>query len=266
MRAGPRLAFANGSTQNRGMTRDDSQGHPQVSASEGFASTQWSLVLAARARDDDASEHALQQLCLAYWPPLFAYARRRVTNLHEAQDLTQAFFERLLEKHYLADADPQRGRFRAFLITAFRNFLSKERDRAQAQKRGAGRTRLAIDFSAEAGRTLEPADALTAERIYEREWAITLLQRVMRRLQREMERDGRGLQFAVLKPFLAGAGSGEYGPAASRLRMTGPAVRMAVSRLRSRYRDLLREEIAHTVCSPDDVDDEVRHLFETFGG
>lgn len=151
-----------------------------------FATTHWSLVLAAGNREHEESNRALEKLCRAYWPPLYAYVRRRVSGIHEAQDLTQAFFERLLEKQYLADADPERGCFRAFLITAFKRFLSKERDKAAARKRGGGQLTFSVDFESLDRHWGTLQDTLTAERIYERQWAVTLLNRVMARLQREM--------------------------------------------------------------------------------
>lgn len=233
-----------------------------------FVSTQWSLVLAAGQQASAESEAALDRLCRAYWPPLYAYVRRRVTDVHEAHDLTQAFFERLLEKRYLARADPQRGRFRAFLLTAFKHFLSKEWDAMKAQKRGSGQPRISLDFaSQDSSATLEPAaDQLTADQLYERQWAITLLDRVMRRLQREMERSGKGSQFHLLKEHLVNRGEQPYSAVAAELGLSESAARMAASRLRSRYRELLRDEIAQTVSSPEDIDDEIARLFATFSG
>lgn len=229
-----------------------------------FATTHWSLVLAAGIRENVQSNRALEKLCRAYWPPLYAYVRRRVTDVHEAQDLTQAFFERLLEKHYLSKADPERGRFRAFLITAFKHFLSKEWDQAKAQKRGGGRTRFSLDFVSQDSSWSELADQLTAERAYERQWAITLLNRVMNRLQREMERSGKSQQFQSLKEYIGGSGDSSYATLAAQLGLSEPAARMAASRMRGRYRDLLREEIAQTVTSEEDIDGEVQYLFATF--
>lgn len=231
-----------------------------------FATTHWSLVLAAGNRADVDSHRALEKLCRAYWPPLYAYVRRRVRDIHEAQDLTQAFFERVLEKGYVADANPERGRFRAFLITAFKHFLSKEWDKAKSQKRGAGRVPFSLDFASPDCGWNEPAEGLTAERVYERQWAVTLLNRVMSRLQREMERNGKGHQFHCLKEFIGGSGESSYATAAAELGLSKSAARMAASRVRSRYRDLLREEIAQTVVSEEDIDNEVQALFSTFTG
>lgn len=231
-----------------------------------FATTHWSLVLAAGNREYEESNRALEKLCRAYWPPLYAYVRRRVSDIHEAQDLTQAFFERLLEKQYLADADPERGRFRAFLITAFKRFLSKERDKATAQKRGGSQVTFSVDFESQDRNWDTRQDTQTAERIYERQWAVTLLNRVMSRLQREMERSGKSQQFQLLKEFIGGTESGTYATVAPMLGLSESAARMAATRMRTRYRETLREEIAQTLASEEDIDDEVRHLFATFAG
>lgn len=244
-----------------GMAADNSQSNQPSE----FASTHWSLVLAAGDRGTADSDRALEKLCRAYWPPLYAYVRRRVTDVHEAQDLTQAFFERLLEKHYLADADPERGRFRAFLLTAFKHFLSKEWDKAKAQKRGGGRVPLPLDFAfGESYVSIDPADQLTPAQIYEQQWAVALLDRVMQRLQREMERQGRGAAFHCLKDFIIAQSESSYATAAAEIGVSEPAARMAASNLRRRYRTLLRDEIAQTVTRPEDIDDEIRQLFSTF--
>lgn len=230
-----------------------------------FATTHWSLVLAAGNREHEESSRALEKLCRAYWPPLYAYVRRRVSDIHEAQDLTQAFFERLLEKQYLADADPERGRFRSFLITAFKRFLSKERDKAAAQKRGGGQLSFSVDFELQ-DRNWNGLlqETLTAERIYERQWAVTLLNRVMSRLQREMERSGKSQHFHLLKDIIGGTESATYVAIAPMLGLSESAVRMAATRMRSRYREMLREEIAQTLASEEDIENEVRDLFATF--
>jgi RNA polymerase sigma-70 factor (ECF subfamily) len=178
--------------------------------------------------------------------------------------LTQSFFERLLEKRYLAQADPERGRFRSFLITAFKHFLSNEWEKARAVKRGGGQVVLPFDFASQDSAAGDFTNNLTPERLYERQWAITLLNRVMHRLQREMERDGKGQYFQALKDYIGGAADSSYSAVATELGMTEPAARMAASRLRGRYRELLRDEIAHTVSTPDEIDEEVRHLFATF--
>jgi RNA polymerase sigma factor (sigma-70 family) len=248
------------------MHRVDQQSNSQQRPGGQFATTHWSLVLAAGNCGNEESSRALEKLCRAYWPPLYAYVRRRVSDIHEAQDLTQAFFERLLEKRYLADADPERGRFRAFLITTFKHFLSNEWDKAKAQKRGGDRRTFSLDFASQDSSQSEMLDTLTAERVYERQWAMTLLSRVMDRLQREMERSGKGQQFHCLKELIGGSGGSSYAIAARDLGLSESATRMAASRLRRRYRDLLRDEIAQTVSLQEDIDSEVQHLFDIFSG
>jgi RNA polymerase sigma-70 factor (ECF subfamily) len=228
-----------------------------------FVTTHWSLVLAAGKGASADAQEALANLCQTYWYPLYAYVRRQGHQPDDAQDLTQAFFARLLEKHYLQSADPERGRFRSFLLTAFKRFLSKERDRQRAKRQGGGRKLLPLDFEAGERRySLEPAHAVTAERIYEQRWALTLLDRVFVRLRDEFDQAGKQKDFNCLKVYLTGeAGTPSYQEAAADLEMTEGAVRVAVHRLRRRYRDLVREEIAQTVAGPEEVDEELRHLF-----
>jgi RNA polymerase sigma-70 factor (ECF subfamily) len=231
--------------------------------SNSFATTHWSLVLAAGKGASADAQAALAALCQTYWYPLYAYVRRQGHQPDDAQDLTQEFFARLLEKHYLQSADPGRGRFRSFLLTAFQRFLSKERDRERAKRRGGGTKPLPLDFEAGERRySLEPAHEATAERIYEQRWALTLLDRVFARLRDESDRAGKQKQFDRLKVYLTGeAGAPAYRDIAAELAMTEGAVKVAVHRLRRRYRDLVREEISQTVAGPEDVDEELRHLF-----
>ena len=181
----------------------DSPADSREGQSNQFATTHWSLILAAGRGDTDESQLALEKLCRAYWPPLYAYVRRRVSDIHQAQDLTQSFFELLLKKQYLADADPERGRFRSFLITAFKHFLSREWDKIRTQKRGGDRMTFSVDFAAHEAVRGELHEKMTAERVYERQWAVTLLNRVTNRLQREMERSGKGQQVAQPLPRAA---------------------------------------------------------------
>jgi RNA polymerase sigma-70 factor (ECF subfamily) len=230
-----------------------------------FRTTHWSLVLDAGQRGDKSAEAALDELCQRYWYPLYAYVRRRVRDVGEAQDLTQEFFARLLEKNVLAAASQERGRFRSFLLTAMKNFLANEWDKAKAAKRGGGRRPLPLVFdTAESRLSIEPAHDLTPERLYERQWALTLLELVVDRLEREFVRAGKQAQFAALKPAIAGNQTAlDYSAAANQLGMSEEAVRQAAHRLRRRYRELLREELAQTVADPADVDDEIRSLFET---
>jgi RNA polymerase sigma-70 factor (ECF subfamily) len=233
-----------------------------------FATTHWSVVLAAGNAASPGSRRALATLCEAYWFPLYAFARRLGRQPDDARDLTQAFFARLLEKDFLRAADPARGRFRSFLLAAFKHFLAKEHDRAAAQKRGGGKHMFSLDLASAEGRYgLEPASGLTPERAYERRWALTLLDRVMRRLQDESSALGKERLFDRLKVFLTGdSDTPPYREVADELGMTEGAVKVAVHRLRRRFRELVLEEIAQTVDGPAEVEDELRHLFEALRG
>jgi RNA polymerase sigma factor (sigma-70 family) len=228
-----------------------------------FATTHWSVVVAARDGDSPQARDALAALCGTYWYPLYAFVRRQGNSADAAQDLTQEFFARLLEKDFLAVVDREKGKFRSFLLAACKHFLSNERDRARAQKRGGGRQPLSIDArDAESRYLLEPADPLTPEKLFERRWALTLLEQVLARLRDEFGRAGKEQLFDRLKSYLTGAPDGaSYAEAASELEMSEGAVKVAVHRLRRRYRDLLHDEIARTTDSPADVDDEIRCLF-----
>jgi RNA polymerase sigma factor (sigma-70 family) len=226
----------------------------------GFESTQWSVVLAAAGDRTGASREALEALCERYWYPVYAFVRRRGHAADEAEDLTQAFFAKLIEKHYVRDADPARGKFRAFLLTAVTHFLANERDREAALKRGGGRMIVSLDGEAAEGRfRAEPADPLTPERVFERRWALTTLERALARLRAEHERAGAADRFERLKGCLTGEAA-SHGELAAALGMTEGAVKVAVHRLRRRYRELLRAEIAETLVDPATVDDELREL------
>jgi RNA polymerase sigma-70 factor (ECF subfamily) len=233
-----------------------------------FATTRWSIVLTAGHPSSADADQALQALCQAYWYPLYFYVRRRVSDAEEARDLTQAFFARLLEKNYIRPATPERGRFRAFLLTAFKHFLSHEWDRAKAQKRGGGRQPISLDFDGADSRfRLEPYTELTPDEIYERQWAISLLQNVMDRLAAEFADGGKAAHFNLLKDFIVGdPGHRTYAEVAVKLGISPAAVKMAASRMRRRYRELLRDQIANTVASTEDVDEEIRDLFTALGG
>ena len=218
-------------------------------------------------RQTDASSRALETLCQTYWYPLYAFVRHRVGNDHEAQDLTQAFFERLLENQTLAGADPDRGRFRAFLLTACDRFLANEWHKANTQKRGGGLHVLSLDFDAATTRySMEPADNLTAEILFEQQWAIALIDSVLLQLRQEFADRGSEDQFEQLKSFLTGAGTASYAAIAEVTGTTEGATKVAVYRLRTRFREMIRSEIAQTVDSPDDVEDEIRRLFEVMSG
>jgi RNA polymerase sigma-70 factor (ECF subfamily) len=234
-----------------------------------FATTRWSIVVAAGAGEDTEGRAALESLCGAYWYPLYAFERRRGTAAADAQDLVQGFFAELLEKDVLRQADRERGRFRTFLIAAFRHFASREREKGRALKRGGGRRILPLDFEDGESRYLrEPVDARTPETIYERRWALTLLDGALGRLREEHRAAGREDLFEALRGTL-GAGGGPAEPYAAlgeRLGMSEGAVKVAVHRLRRRYREVLRAAIAETVADPSEVDDEIRHLLEALAG
>lgn len=229
-----------------------------------FTPTHWSVVLAAAGRTDSThARDALEKLCRNYWVPLYAFVRRQGHNPHDAQDLTQEFFARLLEKNFLAGVQPDKGRFRSFLLASVKHFLANEWDKSMAQKRGGGHLPISIDAAlAESAVGLELADTVTAEKIFERRWALALLEQVLRRLREEYTRDGKENQFEQLKPTLTEASrSVPYAEIAVRLGTSEGAVKVAVHRLRQRYRELLRAEIAQTVAGIEDVDDEIRNLF-----
>jgi RNA polymerase sigma-70 factor (ECF subfamily) len=239
---------------------------PAAGASR-FATTHWSLVAAARDRAEPGAEEALAALCAAYWYPLYAYVRRRGHGADEAQDLTQEFFARLLEKGFLAQADRGRGHFRSFLLAACDHFLANERDRARAKKRGGGHRLLSLDWADAEGRyRVEPADELTPEKLFQRRWALTLLQEVLGRLRADFAARGKGRLFERLRGTLVGGeGTAPYREIAAELGLSEGAVKVAAHRLRQQYRDLLREEIARTVGAPEQVDEEIRELFAALG-
>jgi RNA polymerase sigma-70 factor (ECF subfamily) len=228
----------------------------------GFATTRWTLVRAARDVSAPEAREALAYLCAVYWYPLYAFIRRRGYDAADAQDLTQGLFARLLEKDGLASADHDKGRFRSFLLAACRHYLSNERDRARARKRGGGRPPLSIDLAAGEQRyRCEPGHDETPERLFERRWALALLERVLARLRREHEDAGKVRLFEVLKGHLSGEDARPHAASAAELGLSEGAVKVAVHRLRRRYRELLHEEIGHTVAGPEEAEDEVRDLF-----
>jgi RNA polymerase sigma-70 factor (ECF subfamily) len=231
-----------------------------------FATTQWSLVLRAGDRANAEANTALAWLCERYWFPLYAYVRRKGRDVHEAQDLTQEFFTRLLEKNALAVAAPERGRFRSFLLASMKNFLANEWDRVRARKRGGGRPKLSLDLdTGESRLNLKSAHIDSPERAFEQQWALTLLEFVVAKLQAEFAADGKGRQFELLKGAITGEGNLQTENVATELGMSAEAVRQAASRLRKRYRELLRAEVAATVTGPEAVDDEIRSLFGVLG-
>jgi RNA polymerase sigma-70 factor (ECF subfamily) len=226
-----------------------------------FELTRWSVVVAAGGDDSKVARQALEHLCHTYWYPLYAFVRREGHSAHDARDLTQEFFARLLQKGWLQDVRREKGRFRAFLLASMRHFLANEWDRAHALKRGGGHSPISLDaHSAEERYALEPADPMTADRLYERRWALTLLEQVLARLKREFGAAGKETLFEELKPTLTG-GRVAYAEIAARLRAQETAVRVAAHRFRLRYRDLIRAEIAETVAGPGEVDAELARLF-----
>ncbi len=239
---------------------------PSADPPRSFATTRWSLVLAAGQRCSPEGEQALADLCRRYWYPLYAFVRRRVGDEHQARDLTQEFFARLLEKNLLAAAEPERGRFRAFLLTTARNFLVNEWEKSQAAKRGGGWTALPLDFAwGETRYQREPADPWTAEKLYERQWTLLLLEQVCARLRAHYEAEGKGELFERLKGYLVGEAGPSYAEVGQALGMREGAVKVAVHRLRERYRELVRAEVAQTVADEGDIDEEIRALFRSLG-
>jgi RNA polymerase sigma-70 factor (ECF subfamily) len=228
-----------------------------------FLTTHWSVVLTAGSSDTTRAQTALERLCRAYWFPLYAYVRRRGHSVEDAQDLTQAFFARVLEQHWLARADQAKGRFRTFLLTAMERFLANEWDKVRALKRGGGHRNIPIQLdTAETRYGVEPVDTRTPEQAFEYRWALTLLDEVVNQLEAEMRARDQADLFAILKSCLVGDGASQpYAELAVKLGVEEGAIKVVVHRLRQRYRELLRAEIANTVASPGEVDAEMHHLF-----
>ncbi len=241
--------------------------HPLSAVRAGrFMTTQWTVVLAAGRNSTDQSRQALATLCRAYWYPLYAFVRRSGHSPVEAEDLTQAFFAQLLEKNYVAAADRARGKFRSYLLAAVKHFLANQRDFARARKRGGGKALIPLHRAAAESRyRLEPSHELTAEKLYQQQWVLALPDRVLGSVREEYVAAGNEALFSELKVCLAsGSQRANYRELAYRCGMTEGAVKVAVHRLRRRYRDRLRKEIATTVARPQDVDDEIRDLFGVF--
>ena len=253
------------------------EARPPRASGVAFVTTHWALVLSAGRAGTDESRRALETLCGQYWDPLYAFVRQQGYSADDAGELTQEFFLRLLAKNGFATADPDRGRFRSWLLGALKHFLANERDRASARKRGGGRPVQSIEASpdlrrapvgqselrdAETRYAREPAHRVTPDKVFDRRWALALLGGVLARLRAEMEADGKGPLFEALKDSLGGGNDvRSHRDVANSLGMTEGAVRVAAHRLRRRYRELLRAEIAQTVLGPGEVDDEIRHLF-----
>ncbi len=231
-----------------------------------FATTHWTVVLAAGRRSTPESDHALEELCRAYWFPLYAYVRRRGHTKEDAEDLTQAFFARFLEKNYLAGLSAERGRFRAFLLASLKHFLANEWDKSQRQKRGGQALHLPLDWqTADSQFQIAAGAHPSPDQAFDREWALALLERVVTRLHAECVAADRERHFELLKPFLtSGTGEQPYAKVAVLLNLDEAAARAAVHRLRKRYRHMLRDEIAQTLADPAQVDEELRSLFAAF--
>lgn len=233
-----------------------------------FATTHWSSVLAAGHPEAPEARAALERLCRTYWFPIYAFIRRHGHNLADAQDLTQEFFLQLLKRGDLASADPKRGRFRWFLLTAVKHFLANEWRKVQTQKRGGGQTFVPFDgASAEQRYQLEDVRELPPDRLYERSWALTMLYHARDQLRAEYGFNGKADKFELLEQFLPGEESeATYAEAGRRLGLTESAVKSEVFRLKRRYRNLLRQAVAQTVAQSEDVDDEIRYLAALLAG
>ncbi len=261
-----RIATVERSVYNDGMSSPKEKRTPAENIRR-FATTHWSMVLAAGRDDTPDAKRALATLCETYWYPLYAYARRRGYPAEEAQDLTQEFFADLLQRDALRAADPGRGKFRSFLLASLNNFLAKQWRREGARKRGGHAVVLSLDFeSAESRYSREPSHELTAERIFQQRWAMTVLDRAMSNLREEYTGRGKLELFEHLSRVLVmDKQSVPYRQIAEELDMTEGAVKVAVHRLRRRCRELLRNEIAQTVAEPEQVDEELRDLFTALG-
>jgi len=236
---------------------------PETKGPDWFGTTHWSVVLIAGKDNSLQAAEAMEKLCRTYWYPLYAYVRRSGYDVTDAQDLTQEFFARFLAKNYLASVDPSKGKFRSYLLASMKHFLAKEWARAKALKRGGGQTIIPLNTdSAETRYCQETADNTSPDRIYERRWALTLLDHVLTHLHDEYKAAGKGLLFNQLQGCLAGEKSlPPYATLTSQLEMTEGAIKVAIHRLRHRYRNLLRETIAQTVSSSAEIDDEIHYLF-----
>lgn len=232
-----------------------------------FVTTRWSIVLAAGRGPTPRSQDALATLCETYWHPLYAYARRKGFNSEDAEDLIQAFFARLLEKQDLRRVDPKLGKFRSFLLASLNHFIANERDRARAKKRGGGQPILSLDMQDAEGRyQIDPADHLTPEKVFERKWALSVIDRVFARVRQEYLQRNKGAMFDRLKSSLVGeTARAPYQQIAAELGTSEGNVKVAVHRLRRRFREVLREEIAQTVGAEDQIEEEIRYLFTVLG-
>lgn len=250
------------------MLNTDPPARAQLGGAGRFATTHWSVVLAAAQTQSPEAEGALEALCRQYWYPLYAWLRRKGHSPHEAEDLTQEFFSRrIVTKLIFKGIHPGEGRFRTWLLTSLQNLLLNEYDRLHAQKRGGGLEHVPLDCQdAENRYSLEPTHDLTPDKLYERAWAVTLLERALNELRVQYEQSGRIELFSELNGFLPGALSRRpYAEAAARLGKSEEAVKMAVSRLRQDYGRVLKDEIKRTVSNPEEAQTELRHLLSILG-
>jgi len=233
-----------------------------------FATTHWTVIASAKEADSPVARAALEAVCREYWYPLYAYVRRLGRTEHDAQDLVQGFFAACLERDFLRSVDRTKGRFRSFLLVALKRYLANEWEREQTQKRGGHYTFLSLDsLNPEERYAQESVHQLTADKLYDRRWATVLLDRVLDQLRDEYAQEGRANHFEALKEFLGAGGRGTpYADLGQTLGISEGAVKVTVHRLRKRYRALLESAIADTVTSPDDIDDERRHLIAALGG
>lgn len=234
---------------------------PGLERSAAFVTTRWSAIMMAQADSSPPAREALETLCRHYWHPLYGYVRRLGHSPPDAQDLTQEFFLRLLEREFLKNADPAKGRFRSFLLVALKRFLANEWRRARAQKRGGERAHFSFDTESAESRYQLESPHIAPEVSYDRGWALALLNQSISRLRREFEGAGKLDEFERLKEFLtADRGAIPYSEIARAGQTNEGAIRVAIHRLRKRFRELFREEISRTVSSPAEIDDEVRYL------
>jgi len=241
--------------------------NPSMHAQASFQGTRWSVVIAAQDKDSPDAEKALSELCAIYWYPLYVFVRRSGCSHHEAEDMTQGFFQNLLGKDGLANVDPKKGKFRSFLLVSMKHFLANERDRAKAIKRGGDITFLSIDMTAGEGRyEWEPVDSVTPDVLYERSWAMTLLDTVLMDLKAEYKIKGKTEIFEALEHFVSGSSPvTSYSEVAQLLETSEGNIKVLVHRIRRRFGDILRGHVAHTVESESEVDQEIRHLMSCFG-
>ncbi|KPK40005.1 MAG: hypothetical protein AMJ65_10960 [Phycisphaerae bacterium SG8_4] len=240
-----------------------SETHSTPGDTNEFATTHWSVVLSAGSPESTRYQEALERLCQTYWFPIYAYLRRKGYGANSAEDHTQGFFTHMIEMQDLCQADPNRGRFRSFLLSMLKHFMADQWDRSQAQKRGGGKKVLSLDFAdAETRYKLEPSHQLSPDKLFEKSWALAVLDQTMAQLKAESSGTRRQTLFENLKAHLAGqSNTVPYRELATKLEMTEGAIKVAVHRLRQRYRELLREHIAQTVSGPEQIEDEIRALF-----